>query len=176
MVLHWWLGNNRRKSQTPRLTSLANVVPLHPGLQCFWNNVSPQPYFLIIPRFIFRFFFIGRMRLSQGFVRQWLWGNASSLGLACKKEAGGEGIGRGEKGKEKQDKRLWTSIAKCFAGNPKGFESILHKIVLTIAKWQQSWSWTLLSHPLWKRNMRGSCYSICLTLRPSRITERLWGW
>lgn len=34
-VLHWSLGNNGRSSQTSGLTSSADLVSLHPELQCF---------------------------------------------------------------------------------------------------------------------------------------------
>lgn len=41
----WWLGNNGRRSQTSGLTSSADVVPLHSGLQCFGTMFPPSPIF-----------------------------------------------------------------------------------------------------------------------------------
>lgn len=44
---------------------------------------------------------------------------------------------RMRKGRKSKTKRLWPSIAKCFAGNGKRFGSSLHKTVITTAKWKQ---------------------------------------
>lgn len=154
------------------LTLSAGIVPLHSGLQCFGTVFPYTPLIYLQPDLFFLFLSIGKMRLSQGSFTINMDKNVGSLGLALKekKKVGTEGVRRGEKEKEKQDKKTMTLHNKMLCRELKGLGSILHK---TIAKWQQNWSWTLLCRGPQKRSKRSSCYSICLPLRPSRITERL---
>lgn len=69
MVLQWLLRKDRRRSQASELTSSAEVLPLHPGLQYF-KTVSPHSTFLSYSKIYFSFFFfffsVERMRLPQG--------------------------------------------------------------------------------------------------------------